>query len=604
MGYINIKITDIQIPNDFLVYYKQDDGSGKPYPINGSSWTDYGALVSVSAPIFTGGTSTIMLSGSTISNPDLPDFQYGTTYWIKLVEYDYPDRYVIKNIRIFDSVAFGEVAPVASPTASPLPTRSLTPSITRTLTPTISISLTPTMTQTQQPTPTPTPSISVSSSTGASPSRTPSTTPSITPSITPTAAISEVYFASLDGETGLMGVNNPGGKVFTLGFTYELMADSDNIWSNGQEPCQATTYLFYSTNNGGSWNEVDSITASVPGGTYPVAGHGYETSAGAFTITGITDVSQVRIRGEYDCVWTLDGKDGTVYVVLTGVTVNVGEAAIVCDDTYYIGCLLEPTLSCQGVPVTPSITPTMTPSRTMTPSPSPEVINVSIRNETAYGIIPYIITNVEVGPDGDIYDVTLDFPLYPGDVSSGRSPQGTGISSVIVSLTEFETVYSNTHIILTDSDSTVQCKEVTPGTTAVHFFNVSLSSTGISIVLHESGDCPPPPSPSTSRTPSISISSSPSPTPNLTPTRTPTASPTTFGYYVDIYACNGSICGNYVSNAWIQNEYYMAPGQWYKYDNDYVYYVNSVAPLGGNATSVVGPGQSSCNDACAAPLPM
>ena len=49
-------------------------------------FTDYG-------PIFTGGTSTIDLIG---------DFVYGQVYWIKAKEINYPERWMVKNIKIND----------------------------------------------------------------------------------------------------------------------------------------------------------------------------------------------------------------------------------------------------------------------------------------------------------------------------------------------------------------------------------------------------------------------------------------------------------------------------------------------------------------------
>ena len=44
MGYISVKILNIEVPNDFRVYIKPDSGDNKPYPIDSSSggWTVYG----------------------------------------------------------------------------------------------------------------------------------------------------------------------------------------------------------------------------------------------------------------------------------------------------------------------------------------------------------------------------------------------------------------------------------------------------------------------------------------------------------------------------------------------------------------------------------
>ena len=164
MGNISIKITDIQIPNYFRVYYKADNGSGMPYPITDDTWTDYGLLVGT--PIYSVGTTSIMLSGTTV------DFQYSTTYWIKLEEVDYPDRYDIKNIRINDQIAYQSVIPLPSPSPSVTPSPSYIPSSPS---PTPSISVTPS-TSFMSPSPSVTPSTSFMS---PSPSPTPSTSPPI-----------------------------------------------------------------------------------------------------------------------------------------------------------------------------------------------------------------------------------------------------------------------------------------------------------------------------------------------------------------------------------------------------------------------------------------
>jgi len=600
MGYINIKITDIEIPNNFLVYYKQDDGSGKPYPINGTSWVNYGALVSVSIPIFTGGTTTIMLSGSTIANPDLPNFQYGKTYWVKLQEYDYPDRYVIKNIRIFDSVAFGGVEPLPTPTLSPLATRSVTPSITRTTTPSLSISATPSMTRTPLPTPSITPSISVSSSTGAVPS--PSMTK--TPSITPSAAISEIYFASISSEIASMGVNNPGGRTFTITFNYHLNANCDNVGSNGQSYNNASTYLFVSENNGSSWTEVTGVTVSVNGGTYPVSESATQDWYGTYIITGITDVSQVKLYGQYDCVWTQDAKSGGVDVIITNVVVNTGTATIICNDSYHVACLETGNLYCSGVSPSPSITPSSSVVPP-TPSPSPEVIPVAIYNNSGNF---RNITGVSVGEE-PVFDVSPDFPLYPGDNALGRSPKGTGTWNVVVNLISSD--YSSKKMTLIDSLGNEHCQDVAADATQVNFFDVYLNTTGIedpylgygyvSMVIEFFNGlvCPPPPSATPSITPSLSKSNTPSTTPGLSPTRTPSTTPTIFGYYGDVYICNVSTCGGFITNVWIQSEYYLTIGQWYKYDENTVYYITSEAPIGGDVIVLSGYGFTNCNDACA-----
>lgn len=163
MGYINIKLTSIEIPNSFRILYKSDDGSNSPYPISGGSWMDYGLLVGQPSGIYAGGTTEIMLSGQTIDCGSCPDFGYGTMYWIKLEEVDYPERYVIKNIKINSSIAY-PFAPTPTPSisvsASATPTITPTPTPTPDITTTPSVTITPTVTITRSPIiPTPTPTI-------------------------------------------------------------------------------------------------------------------------------------------------------------------------------------------------------------------------------------------------------------------------------------------------------------------------------------------------------------------------------------------------------------------------------------------------------------
>jgi hypothetical protein len=592
MGYINIKITDIQIPNDFVVYYKEDDGSSKPYPINGNSWIDYGSLVSVSTPIFAGGTATIMLSGSTITNPDLPDFQYGTTYWIKLQEYQYPDRYVIKNIRIFDAIAYEGAVPV-TPSVSASQQVSVTPSITRTATP-------------SRPPVTPTTTPSVTTSRTPTRSLTPTTglSPSVTPSTSSPSIISQVYFASLSSETATMGINNPAGRTFSITFSYHLNANCNNEWSGGQNSNQATTYLFVSINNGSSWTEVDNVISSVNGGTFPVSSSDPQDKYGTYVISGITDVTQVKVLGQYECEWTQDSKGGIVDVTIASVSANTGIATIICNDSYRVECLESPSLYCVGVTPTPTPTPTMTPTITRTPSQTPAIREVLIWNNAGYFIN---ITNVWIGGD-PIYNVSPEFPLFPGDNAIGLSPRGNGTWDVVVYI-DNDAVGTRMMTII-DGAGYEHCRNINQGDTQVSFTGIQITGAGwpdpyeiygnmaMIIELHTSGICPSPPPQTPSITPTVTRTPSVSGTPGRTPTRTPSASPTIFGYNISVYSCNDVVCGVFLGNSTIESSDYLNVGSWYKYNNLTVYYISGTAPLGGNVVDILGPAYNNCTDAC------
>jgi hypothetical protein len=574
MGYINIKITDIQIPNDFRVYVKPDDpndGYIKPYPIVGTTWTNYGILAGM--PIYSGGTTEIWLSGSTF------DFQYGTTYWIRLEESNYPERYVIKNIRIFDAVAYEGIIPI-SPSATVAVSMSPTPSITRTATPTRST------------TPTPTPSLIPV---------TPSMTPSIGsyPSPSPSTLVSAIYFASLTGNTGIMGVSNPAGRIFDITINYKLEAAVDNVWSGGLHPVIAMTSLFISRNGGSTWEGglIDSITATVDGDTYPITQSDDQIKYGSYLISGITDVSQIRVLGVYDCAWLEDYKWGSVDVTITGVTVNVGNAVVICNNKYHVACLDVANLSCTGIATTPTPTPTVTPSITRTPSVTPDIVTLSIYNSSGADTN---IANITIDGSLVTYPGYWDPPFYPGEYLKGKSPRGTGYWTVIVYIVGSSS--GSKYMTLVDSNNITHCANVPMGATEAVFSSVYFNSLVESnIVFYSGGVCPSPPpgTPSVTRTvtPTMSLSG----TPGASHTPTPSATPTKFGYYVDIYSCSGTACGNYISNAMIENPYYLTVGLWYSYGvgmDKFALNITDVAPLGGDVTDISGMGYGSCGDAC------
>lgn len=537
MGYINIKLTSIEIPNSFRILYKADDGSKSPY-LSVGSWTDYGLLVGQPSGIYSGGTSEIMLSGQTINCNSCPDFQYGTMYWIKLEEVDYPERYVIKNIRINDSIAY-PFAPTPTPSISISP--SITPSLTPTPTPTPEITATPSVTITPSPTITPTP--------------TTSTLP----------ITSEIYFSSTIGDEVLMDVNNPNGRTFDITIQYTINVAVDNVWSMGGDPVQSTTTLYVSTNSGSTWTEVDSIIAEVSGGNYPVDQSDYQTRTSGYTLTNVTNVSNVRFYISYDCATAQDYRAGDGEVIISGVTADTGGAVIVCDDTYRVGCSLPASIYCT--------------------SASAEV-NVNNLSGGTYNAI----TDVRINGTSISSTMYPALPYYPGNSGTGIYSSGSGVYSVAIYLSGYTPI--DKFIMLYDSFGNSHCSTISAGTTPlwVTFTNIPVTSAGIIIALHNSGVCS---SPTPSITPSITA------TPSITPTPS-TSVPNTFKYYADIFNCVFPLCEGYIGSTVIENSYVLTPGKYYLDQSGQVFYILSTSSEEiTTLTDMGGSGYDTCNGACA-----
>lgn len=204
------------------------------------------------------------------------------------------------------------------------------------------------------------------------------TTTTVAPTTTTTTTLppmanTEIYFGNLTGEVATMGINNDSGQTFSVTFFYSLDAACDNIWSQGNDPNSATSELQISINGGGSWTSIDSVTASVSGGTYPVDQSDSQVKTGFTTITGITDITQVKVTGTYECAYQ-DAKTGTIYVAISGVTVDFGTADIICPNVLYIGCLLTPQLQC----TMPTGTTTTTTTTTTTAGPTTTTTTTTI----------------------------------------------------------------------------------------------------------------------------------------------------------------------------------------------------------------------------------
>jgi len=250
MGDIKIKITEITIPNDFRIYYKVGtDVVGlspgiNPYPLD-NGYTDYGV-------VYSGGTETIDLIG---------DFNYGTQYWIMGKEIDYPERWMVKNILINDSIAY-ESFVVITPTPTPTVTPSL--SISRTPLPTKSVSKTVTPSKTPFATPSITQTPSKTPSKTVTPSKTPSKTP--TPSVTPSTPGQPVMITNFRGVYDIIGVSINGVNVTDV--TYPIPAGVQDTGLTTQLGASKTVVVTLSGISNGEHIEVDGVCDATINETY------------------------------------------------------------------------------------------------------------------------------------------------------------------------------------------------------------------------------------------------------------------------------------------------------------------------------------------------
>jgi len=162
----------------------------------------------------------------------------------------------------------------------------------------------------------------------------------------------EIYFNPLSITN--LAVNYGSGQIFSITFKYTIDANCDNVGTSGQDPAQATSNFNISINGGISFITVDSIFASVSGGNYPNSQSDSQTKTGTYTITGVSDVTQIVVGGGIDCDMGLNGKGGGVTVTIDSATSNLGLVKIVCNNTYSYNCSGE-NQSCTGISVIPSV---------------------------------------------------------------------------------------------------------------------------------------------------------------------------------------------------------------------------------------------------------
>jgi hypothetical protein len=185
------------------------------------------------------------------------------------------------------------------------------------------------------PTTTTTSTTSTTTSTTTLPPTTTTTTSTSTTTTTTAALPTEIYFDTLVGDIVTMGVNNYAGQTFDISISYDMFAICDNEGTSGSDPNSATTTLYVSKDGGLTYSTAASVTATVTGGNFPTPQSDSASEVDTYTITGVTDVSLVKIYGTVDCDTGGNGKDGSVIVTLQSTTPAV---AVICNDIYTTGC--------------------------------------------------------------------------------------------------------------------------------------------------------------------------------------------------------------------------------------------------------------------------
>ena len=520
MGQIRVILTGISTSNDFRVYYKRDDTGYGPYPITGPSWLNYPNEMDPDG-IFPASTSVIRLYETVVT------FDNDYVYWIKLEDVNDSKRYLIKNIKIHGDNFCPDiqVTPTVTPTISITPTPSSTPQMTPT--PSLSPQASPTPSPTQGVSITPSPSLSTT------PSISMSLSPTRTPSVSQSASVdSEIYFASLSGNDVVMGVNNAQGRTFNINLYYHLTAEVDNNRScNPNIPSgnalQTTTRILVSTNGGATWTNRDSVRAEIPGGDCQ---DDYQEKFGYTTITNITNVSQVKVRIEYDCYQTQDISRGTGYVTISSAIVvnGGGNAVVICNDEFSATCdnPNEPVkILCGGLPPSPMPSPPP-PS----PSSTPTRALIVVENNAAIPSISNVMVN-----DGPIS--SGGFPLtYLGILTGSTSDLGS--QNIDIYITYWEG--GSNYIKLTDSNNVTYYSSLigeTPGGEITHIIPSIYISLSRPVRLSLEDGTPPSPSVTPSVTRTVTRTPSPSFGASTTPSRTvtPTPTPSPFGPTVIIY---------------------------------------------------------------------
>jgi hypothetical protein len=225
------------------------------------------------------------------------------------------------------------------------------------------------------------PPTTTTTTTGAPTTTTTTTGAPTTTTTTTLGPQTEIYFGSVDSgyNAAVLAVNNQNGKTFDIKFKYSVDASCDNEGNHG-DYVNAYSYVEISINGGATWTQIDDVSCSVPGGNNPPFSN-YSGKTGYTTVTGISVVPNVMVRGHYDYESGQDAQNGDYAFTIYAVTAHTGSAIIICDNyasaggtdaTVYLSCTIAPTTTTTTTagPITTTTTlpPTTTTTTTLPPT--------------------------------------------------------------------------------------------------------------------------------------------------------------------------------------------------------------------------------------------
>jgi len=199
-----------------------------------------------------------------------------------------------------------------------------------------------------------------------------------------------------------MAINNPIGQTFSITFGYHLFAECDNNGTNGIDPNYSYTYCQISIDNGFSWTTIDSVEASVIGGS-PTPQYDSKIKEGTYTIYGITNIPIIRLNGSVQCDIGLNYQNGSVTITLDYASVNFGNTSIICNNKYDSSCVsgnANQELSCG--PFSPPTTTTTT-----------TIITGLGDSEIYFGSFGSSVATMAINnPVGQTFSVTFYYTIY------------------------------------------------------------------------------------------------------------------------------------------------------------------------------------------------
>jgi len=236
--------------------------------------------------------------------------------------------------------------------------------------------------------------------------------PTTTLAPTTVAPVSRIHFFN---SGGVIEELNSLGQTFTVTLDYVIDASCDNVGTSGADANQATTRMLYSIDNGVNWIERDTVTATVSGGNFPTEQSDVQTSSGSIVITGITNISMIKVDAQIDCVGGLNAKSGSAIVTIVSAIVDFGATSIICSDIWGKNCIDGAYVDCTTTPIT---TTTLAPTTTAAPRQYWHALSKCIPNGTTYYTGPRPTNDLSdgmrvEGATGVFYVVTSGYLFDP-----------------------------------------------------------------------------------------------------------------------------------------------------------------------------------------------